>query len=113
MSVGPISTLGGPFDRRKVLMVAIAVPKEEQPIEPGSFPKPHRMLTKELATASDKRYLFVEHRNGQPRTNSVLILGYKVFNQLRKKRDRIDSLHQGVLEVGSRSELEAILLELQ
>ena len=64
LRVGTIASLGGPFDRREILVVAVAVAKKEESLETSSLSEPHRMLTEELSASPDKTDLFVEHRDG-------------------------------------------------
>src|SRR5215471_12832935 len=58
--VGPVPALGYGFDRREILMVAVAIAEEKKLFHPGPCFQPHRMVTEELARDADERKLSVQ-----------------------------------------------------
>ena len=102
LGISTVPPLGSRLDRREVLMIPIAVPKEKTTLHPGSLTQPNRMVAEKLSAPTHKRYLLVQHRYGQPRPYPILVLGHEVLNQLGKKCHRIHPLDQRVLKVSPR-----------
>jgi len=58
--VRAITRLGHRFDGREVLVIAVAIPEEEQVLHPGPLFQAYRVVAEELAGNADQRGVAVE-----------------------------------------------------
>src|SRR5437899_2342119 len=103
--IGTIAALRRAFDGREILLVVVAVAKEEEVIQSGAALQTERMAAEELAGDADKTDPAVEKRCGEMRSHAFAVLALEEVHQSLKEGRHVDGFHARMTQVNSALEM--------